>query len=134
MLGLSRTAIQADHALVCSDRFENQVDLWFPLSCYKPTPSSLRQGNKRAAYGQSQLKQLAEQLQAEFGKWFYERNLRIMRSFYQAYPIWSAVRSKLSWTHYRILLRIENNTAREWYLQECIDHNWSRLYFGRCYH
>lgn len=82
-------------------------------------------GEKRAAYGQYQLKHLGEQLQAEFGKGFYERNLRIMRAFYLAYPIWSAVRSELSWTHYRILLRVENEAARNWYLKESIDHSWS---------
>jgi hypothetical protein len=66
-----------------------------------------QKGHHRAAYGESQLKHLAEQLQKEFGKGFYERNLRFMRAFYQAYPIWISVRSELSWTHYRILLRIE---------------------------
>ena len=84
-----------------------------------------QKGHHRATYGQQQLKHLADQLRTEFGKGFYERNLRIMRSFYQVYPIWSAVRSELSWTHYRILLRLENVNARERYLQESLDHNWS---------
>jgi hypothetical protein len=84
-----------------------------------------QQGEKRAVYGQYQLKQLAEELQAEFGKGFNERNLRRMRTFYQLYPIWTAVRSELSWTHYRILLSIENQEARKWYTQECIEQNWS---------
>ncbi|HAU1543639.1 TPA: DUF1016 domain-containing protein [Legionella pneumophila] len=82
-------------------------------------------GEKRAAYGQYLLKELAEQLRIEFGKGFYERNLRIMRSFYLAYPIWITVRSELSWSHYRTLLRIENQAARDWYLQESIEQNWS---------
>ncbi len=82
-------------------------------------------GENRAAYGKQQLKSLSNQLQAEFGKGFIERNLRYMRAFYQAYPIWNAVRSELSWTHYRILLRVENEAARNWYLQESIDHSWS---------
>ena len=82
-------------------------------------------GEKHASYGQYQLKKLAEQLQSEFGKGFNERNLRRMRAFYQAYPIWTAVRSELTWTHYRILLQIENHAAREWYLKECIEHSWS---------
>lgn len=82
-------------------------------------------GEKRAAYGKQQLNLLSVQLQAEFGKGFDERNLRNMRLFYQTYPIWHAVRSELSWTHYRILLRIENQTARDWYLQESIEQNWS---------
>ncbi len=84
-----------------------------------------QQGQKYASYGRYQLKQLAEQLQSEFGKGFNERNLRRMRSFYQAFPIWAAVRSELSWTHYRILLSIKNQSARSWYLQECIEQNWS---------
>jgi hypothetical protein len=84
-----------------------------------------QQGQKRAHYGKFQLKALSEQLQSEFGKGFNERNLRRMRTFYQAYPIWTTVRSELSWTHYRILLHIENPVARDWYLLESIEQNWS---------
>ncbi|MBS0359189.1 MAG: DUF1016 family protein [Proteobacteria bacterium] len=84
-----------------------------------------QKGEKYATYGQYQLKRLSEQLQTEFGKGFNERNLRRMRVFYQTYPIWTAVRSKLSWTHYRILLQIENSKARDWYLQESLEQNWS---------
>lgn len=79
-----------------------------------------QQGNKTASYGKQILKQLSKQLQDEFGTGFHERNLRRMRLFYQTYPIWTAVRSELSWTHYRILLQIENSQAREWYTQESI--------------
>lgn len=74
-----------------------------------------QQGQERATYGQKQLQHLAKQLKAEFGKGFEERNLRNMRAFYQAFPNWNAVRSELSWTHYRILLRIESTDARIWY-------------------
>ena len=76
-----------------------------------------QQGEKSAGYGKQILKQLSEQLQAEFGTGFNERNLRRMRGFYQAYPIWTAVRSELSLTHYRILLQVENPQARDWYIQ-----------------
>jgi len=82
-------------------------------------------GESKATYGQYQLKHLAKQLQTEFGKGFNERNLRRMRTFYQTYPIWTAVRSELSWTHYRVLLQIDKHPAREWYTQECIEQNWS---------
>ena len=51
-----------------------------------------------------------------FGKGFDERNLRHMRDFYQSFPIWNAVRSELSWTHYRTLLRVEDPNARHWYM------------------
>ncbi|WP_298627915.1 PDDEXK nuclease domain-containing protein [uncultured Legionella sp.] len=84
-----------------------------------------QQGAKHAAYGEYQLKHLSKQLQSEFGKGFNERNLRRMRTFYLAYPIWTAVRSELSWTHYRALLSVENKTAREWYMKEAIEQFWS---------
>jgi predicted nuclease of restriction endonuclease-like (RecB) superfamily len=64
-------------------------------------------------------------LTAEFGKGFDERNLRHMRAFYQIFPIWNAVRTELSWTHYRNLLRVENETARLWYMNEAAGQNWS---------
>lgn len=82
-------------------------------------------GSKRAAYGKQQIKELSKQLTSEFGKGFDERNLRYMRSFYLAFPNWNAVCSKLSWSHYRTLLRVENKDARSWYIQECIEQNWS---------
>ncbi len=68
---------------------------------------------------------LAESLSAEFGKGFDERNLRHMRAFFQGFPIWNAVRTELSWTHYRNLLRVENEQARNWYMEESASQNWS---------
>jgi predicted nuclease of restriction endonuclease-like (RecB) superfamily len=84
-----------------------------------------QKGENRAEYGAGQLQQLAEKLTAAYGKSFIERNLRYMRTFYLAYPIWNAVRSELTWTHYRILLRVENQVARDWYLNQSIEQNWS---------
>jgi len=84
-----------------------------------------QKGAERAEYGKQQLEQLAEVLQSEFGKGFDARNLRNMRAFYRAFPIWNAVRTELSWTHYRNLLRIDNPQAREWYLNESVEQNWS---------
>lgn len=46
---------------------------------------------------------LGKQLTADFGRGFDERNLRHMRAFFQTFPIWNAVRSELSWAHYRLL-------------------------------
>jgi len=59
----------------------------------------------RAKYGANLFAGLAQRLSAEFGKGFDERNLSNMRAFYQAFPIRNALRSELSWTHYRLLLR-----------------------------
>ena len=82
-------------------------------------------GEARAAYGKKLLPTLAEGLRAEFGKGFDERNLRHMRAFYQAFPMWNALRSELSWTHYRTLLRVDGDGARHWYMNEAATQNWS---------
>ncbi|MGO2397145.1 MAG: PDDEXK nuclease domain-containing protein [Halomonas sp.] len=84
-----------------------------------------QQGNSRAEYGKQQLQQLSKQLTERLGKGFDVRNLRNMRQFYQNYPKRNAVRTELSWTHYRTLLRVENAQARDWYLQETINQSWS---------
>lgn len=84
-----------------------------------------QQGQARAAYGQRQLAELSARLTAQFGRGFDERNLRNMRLFFQCFPIRNAVRTELSWTHYRTLLRVENPIARDWYLREAIGQNWS---------
>ena len=81
-------------------------------------------GADRAKYGTQLLSRLAESLTAEFGKGFDASNLRYMRLFYQAFPICDAVRHELSWTHYRLLLRVEDEHARQWYMNEAADQNW----------
>lgn len=82
-------------------------------------------GADRATYGVRLIPRLAETLTAEFGRGFDERNLRHMRGFYQCFPIWNAMRTELSWTHYRALLRVENEQARHWYMNEAASQNWS---------
>jgi predicted nuclease of restriction endonuclease-like (RecB) superfamily len=88
-------------------------------------------GAARAAYGKRLLPQLSERLSQEFGQGFDQRNLRHMRGFYQAFPIWNAVRTELSWTHYRNLLSVESATARQWYMNEAASQNWSSRALGR---
>jgi predicted nuclease of restriction endonuclease-like (RecB) superfamily len=82
-------------------------------------------GQARAEYGKRLLPMLAGHLTQEFGKGFDERNLRHMRAFFQCFPIWDAVRSELSWTHYRLLTRLDSETARQWYMHEAAEQNWS---------
>jgi predicted nuclease of restriction endonuclease-like (RecB) superfamily len=84
-----------------------------------------QKGKERAEYGKKQLETIAEILTQEFGKGFDARNLRNMRQFYNTFPIWQSVNAKLSWTHYVRLMRIENKEAREWYIAESIENNWS---------
>jgi predicted nuclease of restriction endonuclease-like (RecB) superfamily len=79
----------------------------------------------RAEYGKHLLLFLSERLTAEFGKGFNERNLRYMRQFYQMFPIRNALRSELTWTHYRLLTRVEEPNRREFYLNECAESGWT---------
>ena len=82
-------------------------------------------GELRAEYGKKQLELISNSLTQEFGKGFDVTNLRNMRRFYLTFPIQDSVSLKLSWTHYRTLMRIENQNARDWYIKETIENNWS---------
>ena len=84
-----------------------------------------QKGEKRAGYGEYLLKDLTTVLTAQYGKGFDYSNLKNMRQFYQSYPIGDALRSQLSWTHYRLLMRIDNPDKRSFYEVECASNNWS---------
>jgi len=84
-----------------------------------------QQGQDRAAHGKRILGYVSERLTQNLGKGFDERNLRFMRAFHQTFPNWNAVRSELTWTHYRLLARVENDAARVFYVQEAIDCQWN---------
>ena len=80
---------------------------------------------QRAEYGKGLVKALSERLTAEFGKGFSVQGLWNMRQFYQSFPILSALRRELSWTHYRMLMRVNDPKAREYYAAECAAAGWS---------
>jgi predicted nuclease of restriction endonuclease-like (RecB) superfamily len=121
-------------------------------------------GNERAAYGESVLKELAKKLTADFGKGFTAVNLENFRKFYQIFSdnsksyavrrkldepksdavrrilevekssapgtisdnsMLHALRTELSWTHYRLLMRVEDEAARNYYMNEAAEQNWS---------
>lgn len=88
-----------------------------------------QRGQDRAIYGAHLINELSAALTQEYGKGFIPRNLRYMREFYRAFPNWNAVRSKsqelLSWTHYRLLARVEKPEARAFYAVECAKSHWS---------
>ncbi|WDF64179.1 PDDEXK nuclease domain-containing protein [Flavobacterium sp. KACC 22763] len=84
-----------------------------------------QKGKDRADYGKSTLKNLANQLTFEFGKGFDDSNLRNMRSFYKMFPIRDALRHELSWTHYRLLSRLNSEEKVSYYLNESIENNWN---------
>jgi predicted nuclease of restriction endonuclease-like (RecB) superfamily len=82
-------------------------------------------GETQAEYGKALIKRLAERLTSEFGKGYDDRNLRSMRQFYLLFPNWNALRSNLNWTHYRLLVRVEDEAIRNWYMAEADAESWS---------
>jgi predicted nuclease of restriction endonuclease-like (RecB) superfamily len=84
-----------------------------------------QRGADRAAYGKGLLVALGESLTRDFGRGFDATNLRHMRDFYRSFPICDALRRELSWTHYRLLLRVDGTPARNWYMAEAAEQNWS---------
>jgi len=99
-------------------------------------------GDQKTGYGSKFLKELSNKLTADFGKGFTETNLKYFRQFYLTFlpmeishavsdPSFNpqkkshALRDELSWTHYRLLLKVDNDEAREYYMQEAIAQNWS---------
>lgn len=84
-----------------------------------------QQGKDRADYGTYLIKFLSEQLQPEFGSGFSVRQINLYRQFYRTFPIVHAVRAQLSWTQYKLLLSIDNQDRREFYIAEAVKNNWT---------
>ena len=82
-------------------------------------------GKERADYGRYLIKSISEVFQPQFGSGFGVRQLEMNRQFYRTFPIANALRSQLSWTHYRSLIRIDNQDKREFYLAEATKNNWT---------
>lgn len=87
-------------------------------------------GKERADYGQYLIAELSKRLTTDFGKGFTETNLRYMRMFFLTFPIRHALRDELTWTHYRLLTKVENERARHFYLTEAIEARWSPRQLG----
>lgn len=112
-----------------------------------------QQGQKRAQYGAKLIKGLSVYLTQQYGRGFSVVNLQSIRKFYQVYSpriqqsltaksekedslmsVFDANTEKqqslsakfnLSWTHYQILMRIENEDARRFYEIETVNQQWS---------
>ncbi len=84
-----------------------------------------QQGKARANYGDELIASLSERLTKEFGKGFGVSTLKDMRQFFLTFPKSHALRGELSWTHYRLLMRVEDVAARDFYADECVKGNWS---------
>ena len=77
-------------------------------------------GSNRAEYGKQIIEKLSEALTMEFGKGFSKSNLWSFKQFYLTFPILHSLRGELSWTHYRLLLRVEDEKARTFYLRTSV--------------
>ncbi len=87
-----------------------------------------QKGKERAGYGEKLIDSLSEILTHDYGKGFSPRNLREYRQFYIKFPdkeIWHSRVPNLTWTHFRMLFRVENPQIREWYMNEASHENWS---------
>ncbi len=84
-----------------------------------------QQGEDRAVYGSFLIKGLAEELQPQFGSGFSVRQLERYRQFYRTFPIASALRTQLNWTQYKVLISLENEDKRAFYIAESVKNNWS---------
>lgn len=92
-----------------------------------------QEGKTRAEYGKEILKTLSRELLNEFGKGYDERELRRIRQFYLSFLIRDTLRPELSWSHYRLLIRVTNTKAREYYLNEAANQHWSYRTLERNY-
>ena len=87
-------------------------------------------GENRAEYGAKIIKQLSKELTETYGKGFDKRNLYWFLNFYKLFPkivylVSSQSSTLLSWTHYRVLLQVNDKKARDWYEKEAAEQTWS---------
>ena len=82
-------------------------------------------GKARADYGKYIILELTKRLQQEYGTGFSKPSLWNYRQFYTEFPILSSVRRELTWTHYKLLMRVQSSQARIFYEQEAIKGGWN---------
>jgi predicted nuclease of restriction endonuclease-like (RecB) superfamily len=93
-----------------------------------------QQGKARADYGSYLIKELSKKLSRNLGKGFDISNLKNMRQFYLVFPKSDALRRQLSWTHYRLLMRVDTKDARDFYMVEAINNKWGTRELERQIH
>lgn len=84
-----------------------------------------QQGKERADYGSYLIRNLAREIEPEFGSGFGVRQLEMCRQFYRVYPIANALRSQLNWSQYRMLIQIPDADKREYYELEAVNEGWT---------
>lgn len=122
ILEIKTLILQAQQKAVRTINHERTILYW---TIGKRIFDEEQQGKERADYGKNLIKSLSEQLEPQFGSGFGKRQLELMRQFYRVFPITNALRSQLSWTHYRLLIRIDDEDKRTYYLEESSNNLWS---------
>ena len=84
-----------------------------------------QQGKDRADYGAYLIKNLAKQLEPEYGSGFSARQLERCRQFYRLYPIASTLRTQLNWSQYKMLISIDDPDKRMYYELESVNNGWT---------
>lgn len=84
-----------------------------------------QQGRERAEYGTYLIKNLAKEIEPEYGSGFSVRQLERSRQFYRLYPIASALRTQLNWSQYKQLIAIHDPDKREYYELEAVNEGWT---------
>lgn len=84
-----------------------------------------QEGKDRADYGKYLTKFIAEDLEPEFGSGFSKRQVELFRQFYRIFPIANTVYSQLSWSQYKVLIRLDSQEKRDFYIAETIKNNWT---------
>jgi len=84
-----------------------------------------QRGNQRADYGDGLIRELSAKLTKDFGRGFDESSLRRMRQFYTLFPKCATVWHELSWSHFKLLIKVEEKNERDFYIKEAINGNWS---------
>lgn len=83
---------------------------------------------KRAEYGEQIVATLSQQLMKEFGPGFTARNLANMVRFAEVFPdekILHTLCAKLSWSHFRLIIYLEDDLKRDFYTEMCRLEGWS---------
>ncbi|MDO1451631.1 PDDEXK nuclease domain-containing protein [Rhodocytophaga aerolata] len=84
-----------------------------------------QQGAARAGYGEYLTKYIADQLEPEYGTGYSRRQIELIRQFYRTFPIANTLYSQLSWSQYKLLIRIESEDKRDFYIAEAVKNNWT---------
>lgn len=84
-----------------------------------------QEGKERADYGSYLIRNLAKEIQPEFGSGFSTRQLERARQFYRLFPIASTLWTQLNWSQYKLLITIDDEVKREYYLHEAVNNCWT---------